>query len=133
MLPSIAISLRTGEPWYFETARAVAIRVAKEALARGIPPGVLLNVNVPNIPLDELRGVRITRQDPAPYDTHVLTRKDKWGRPYYWIGGKRLDTPDRESTDLGAIQANYVSITPLHSDMTHYETMTILGEWELGD
>jgi 5'-nucleotidase len=88
-----------------------------------------LNVNVPDVPLSQIRGIRFTRQDPAPYDTHVETRYDKWGVPYYWIGGNRLETPNRDNTDYAVTQENYVSITPLHTDMTDYTMLETLGDW----
>lgn len=130
-VPSMAISLWSGNPWYFETACDVARRIVRAALQFGIPKGVLLNVNVPNVPLGEVKGIRLTRQDPAPYDTHVETRYDKGGVPYYWIGGKRLDVPNRENTDFVATVDGYVSVTPLHADMTDYEALRTLTEWHL--
>jgi 5'-nucleotidase len=125
------MSLRHGSEWHFDTACEIARLVVKTALQFTIPDGVLLNVNVPNVPFGEVRGIRITRQDSAPYDTRVETRYDKAGVPYYWIGGKRLDTPDRDDTDFVATLENYVSITPLHADMTDYDAVNALYGWHL--
>jgi len=130
-IPSIAVSLLRGEPCHLRTACEIAYLLVKAALQYGIPPGVLLNVNVPNVPLEAVRGIRLTRQDPAPYDTHVETRYDKEGVPYYWIGGKRLEVEDREDTDWVATNENYVSVTPLHADMTDYEAIKTLRRWHL--
>ncbi|MBT3269156.1 5'/3'-nucleotidase SurE [Candidatus Poribacteria bacterium] len=134
-VPSIAFSMPwiTGQrdKWHMDTAGDIVRNVVQETLRHGLPEGVLLNVNIPNVPAAEVRGVRIVRQDPAPYDSHVLTREDKWGAPYYWIGGKRLDAPNREQTDFGVVLDGYVSITPLHADLTHDETMEHLGAWDL--
>jgi len=132
-LPSISVSLVFGEEWHFETAKDAIRRVVAATLEHNIPPGILLNVNVPNVPVSEIRGMRVVRQDPAPYDTHVLTRDDKWGRPYHWIGGKRLEAPNRNETDVGVVAENFVTITPLHTDMTAYDVMGDLNGWGLGD
>lgn len=134
-VPAIAFSMpwisgRRGE-WNMETAEDIVRNVVEETLKHGLPTGVLLNVNIPNVPAGEVRGVRVARQDPAPYDSHVLTREDKWGEPYYWIGGKRLDAPNRHETDFGVVLDGYVSVTPLHADMTDDETMDRLSAWNL--
>ena len=130
-IPSIAFSLLRGETWHFETACEIVRRVVKAALTQEIPRGVLLNVNIPNVPLSDIRGIRVTRQDPAPYDSRVITRFDGAGVPYYWIGGVRQEIPNREDTDFGVTLENYVSVTPLHSDMTDEGIMRRLREWQL--
>jgi 5'-nucleotidase len=130
-VPSVAVSLARGAPLHLETAGEIARRVVKAVLMRGLPPGVLLNVNVPNMPLSEVRGIRLTRLDPAPYDAHVDTRLDKAGVPYYWIGGRRLDVADRSDTDYGVVREGYVSLTPMHADMTDYDALAALREWRL--
>ena len=98
-IPSIAMSLRHGSEWHFDTACEIARLVVKSAIQNVIPTGVLLNVDVPNVPLEAIRGIRITRQDSAPYDTHVETRHDKEGVPYYWIGGEGVGDRGPEGTD----------------------------------
>ncbi|MBM3214448.1 5'/3'-nucleotidase SurE [Candidatus Poribacteria bacterium] len=129
-LPSIAVSLSRSVDAHWDTACEFARRIVKTALVRAFSPGVLLNVNVPNLPLHAVKGVRVTRQDPAPYTTHVETRLDKEGVPYYWIGGARVEIDDRDDTDFGSLRTGWVSITPLHADMTHYESLEPLREWE---
>ena len=92
--------------------------------------GTLLNVNVPNLPLDEIKGFRITRQDRAPYDTKVVKRIDPRGNTYYWIGGDRAETDGAEDTDIYAVRNGYISITPLQLDLTNYAEMERLERWE---
>ncbi len=134
-VPSIAFSMPwiSGQRdlWHLGTAEEIIRNVVEETLRHGLPAGILLNVNIPNLPAEKVRGVRIARQDPAPYDSHVLKREDKWGEPYYWIGGKRLDAPNRHETDFGVLTDGYVSVTPMHADMTDEETMDRLGSWDL--
>ncbi|MEO2005527.1 MAG: 5'/3'-nucleotidase SurE [Candidatus Poribacteria bacterium] len=134
-VPAIAFSMPwikgQHDKWHMETAGSIVRNVVEETLKHGLPHGVLLNVNIPNVPADQVRGVRIARQDPAPYDSHVLTREDKWGEPYHWIGGARQDAPNRHETDFGVVLEGYVSVTPLHANMTDDETMDRLRAWDL--
>lgn len=139
-VPSIAISLVTfyeasykhdfSSTLYFDTAVDVGMRVIKAVLRYGLPKGVLLNVNVPNIPLSKISGLEITRQDMAAYDSKVVKRVDPRGSEYYWIGGDREEIEEREGTDLNAVIHNRVSITPLQLDFTSYSTMEQMKEWE---
>jgi len=130
-LASIAFSVVHGDPWQFDTAATIARRIAKMTLDNGLPEGVLLNVNIPNVAMSDLRGIRVVPQDLGPYDTHVLTRRDKLGRPYHWIGGKRLDSPNRAETDVGVVSEGYVTITPLQPDMTAYDLVPEVTRWSL--
>ncbi|MCX7607765.1 MAG: 5'/3'-nucleotidase SurE [Anaerolineales bacterium] len=129
-IPGIAISLDTPEearemPDY-STAAKVARRVAVSVLEEGLAPGILLNVNVPYLPEDQLRGFMVTRQGLRVYRDRLERRLDPRGRPYYWIGG---DTPTgipEEGTDYGALKAGYVSITPLQLDLTAWQCLDSL-------
>ena len=130
-VPSIAFSMPRGKGWHPETALHYVSIFMREALKRGLPTEALLNVNIPNAPLGEVTGVRLTRLDPAPYDTHVEKRIDKFGGEYYWIGGKRLEAEGRHLTDFGALADNAVSVTPLGSDLTHDSSFEKLAEWRI--
>ncbi len=136
-IPSVAISLVLGEKEryvieevHFETAARAALSLSKAILRNGLSEGTLLNVNVPNLPLDEIKGFRITRQDRAPYDTKVVKRVDPRGNIYYWIGGDRAETDGAEDTDIYAVRNGYISITPLQLDLTNYAEMERLERWE---
>jgi 5'-nucleotidase len=129
-IPSIAFSVERdaeGQADYRVAARFAA-RMAERALTLGIPPGVLLNVNVP---LGAPRGIRITRQGTRSYRAGAIERLDPSGRPYYWIAGADM-TPAQESDgDHAAIRDGFVSITPLHADMTHEPSRGIIESWGL--
>lgn len=131
-VPGIAVSLNSepghGELDYTPAAR-VALRVARRAMAEGIPPGVLLNVNVPYLPEAQMRGIAITRQGLRVYRDALVKRDDPRGRPYYWIGGDFPTGVNEHGTDFGALDEGYVSVTPLQLDLTAREALDILRRW----
>lgn len=114
----------------YSTSAVVARRVVEKVIADGLPKDVVVNVNVPYLKEDELKGFMITRQGLRVYRDVLDTRNDPRGRPYYWIGGESPTGVDEPGTDFGALQAGYVSITPLQLDLTNYKSMDVLGKWE---
>jgi 5'-nucleotidase len=130
----MAVSLNTPDGFEgvldYSTAAQVAQNVARQALERGLPEGVLLNVNVPYLHLDEIKGYQITRQGLRVYRDALDARIDPRGRPYYWIGGEFPTGILADGTDFGAIKAGYVSITPLQLDLTAREAMEVLRKWK---
>lgn len=132
-LAGVAVSLDSpenhlGQLDYGPAAR-VARRVVSAVIENGLPKGILLNVNVPYLPDDELRGTMITRQGLRVYRDLLVRREDPRGRPYYWIGGDAPTGVPEEGTDFGALKAGYVSITPLHLDLTAHSIQQELGGW----
>jgi len=129
----MAVSLHAPEDFHgtldYSTAAQVGRRVAARLLAEGLPEGVLLNVNVPYLKEDELKGFMITRQGLRVYRDALDARTDPRGKPYYWIGGEFPTGVREEGTDYGAIKAGYVSITPLQLDLTAWEAMEPLKNW----
>jgi 5'-nucleotidase len=129
-VPSIAFSAERdadGRSRY-EVAAALAASLAERALVNGLPPGVLLNVNVP---LGTPKGIRITRQGARTYRAGAVERLDPSGRPYFWIAGADTTPSDEPDGDHTAIRDGYVSVTPLHADMTHDPSRGILAAWGL--
>ena len=130
----IAVSLDSPErhkgPVDYSTAAIVARRVAKQVIKDGLPDGVVLNVNVPYIKKDEIKGYMITRQGLRVYRDALDARLDPRGKPYYWIGGESPTGVAEEGTDFGALKSGYVSITPLQLDLTHYKAMDVLKKWK---
>lgn len=119
---------RDGELDYGPAAR-VAAKIAERVIAGGLPEGVLLNVNVPHLADDEIRGIQVTRQGLRVYRDALDERRDPRGRPYYWIGGEFPTGVDEAGTDFGALQAGFVSVTPLQLDLTAREAMQGLKNW----
>jgi 5'-nucleotidase len=133
-IPGVAVSLDSPENHKgkldFSTAASVARRVVGQVIAEGLPKGVVLNVNVPYLKEDELKGFMVTRQGLRVYRDELDRRLDPRGRPYYWIGGQAPTGVDEPGTDFGALQAGYVSITPLQLDLTHHKMMDELKKWK---
>ena len=121
-IPAIAVSLVTLQSSSFEVAAEFAGTLAARVLEKGLPSGTLLNVNVPPVPAQEVKGWRLTRQGKRRYIEQVVERIDPRGRKYYWIGGDDLGFDKEEGTDCMAIHEGYISVTPLQVDMTNYRS-----------
>jgi 5'-nucleotidase len=130
----VAVSLNAPEaakePLDYSTAAVVARHIIEHMLADGIPEGVALNVNVPYLKQDQLKGYMITRQGLRVYRDALDQRLDPRGRPYYWIGGEAPTGIEEEGTDVGALAQGYVSITPLQLDLTSYKAVDTLKRWK---
>jgi 5'-nucleotidase len=132
-IPAIAVSIDAGHGAEidFSPAAEFATRIARRVLADGLPPDTFLNVNVPAIPTERIRGVRITRLGKRIYRDTLVERQDPAGQNYYWIGGEPpTGVLDEEGTDIWALAQRYVSITPVHMDMTSHALITRLKTWE---
>jgi len=136
-VPSFAMSTdareaaRRGVPDPFDVAAEFAVVVARKILAEGLPPDTLLNVNVPGRAQADLAGVQVTRLCRRIYRDELVERADPRGRPYYWIGGEEPTAEPGEDTDFWALEHSFISITPLHLDLTAYQQMERLQGWSL--
>jgi 5'-nucleotidase len=133
--PAIAFSLdNRAEDADYSAAAAVVQQIVGLDLHSKLPPLTLLNVNIPGLPLDDIKGFRVVRQGVRTYNDSLFTRLDPTGRPYYWIGGPAPSgNTDESGTDLWAMHQGYVSITPVHLDMTNYTLMREMREWGIDD
>lgn len=129
--PSMAISLVSTSGYDFATAAKVSKMLAEHILQNGLPEDVFLNINVPPVPWEELRGIKITHQGKRIYANAVQEKIDPRGRTYYWIGGEERGWVPLEGSDLHAVANNHVSITPLHLDLTSYDAQALLARWNL--
>jgi 5'-nucleotidase len=138
-VPGIAFSLASQDkpanvPTDYGPAGEIAKRVVQNVIdGGGLPEGVVLNVNIPYLSVEDMKGFAITRQGLRVYRDVLDRRVDPRGRPYYWIGGEAPTGVNEEGTDVGALAAGYVSITPLQLDLTHYKAMDELKkrDWAL--
>jgi 5'-nucleotidase len=129
-IPAAAISLDTYADADFGPAARVAAWVVGKVLRDGLPPGVMLNVNVPALPVRSINGVRITRQSGAVLEDRYEERHDPRGRRYFWLAGERMVAPDpRDDDDITALEEGYVSITPIHYDLTDDAARERLAPW----
>jgi len=128
-VPAIALSqvAESYDEQSFADAAEFLPRLINKVLNKGIPEETLLNINIPPT---TPKGVKITRQGKRVYDNAVVANTDPRGKKYYWIGGAAPGFNDIEGTDLSAIHNGYISITPLHLDLTNYKALPNLYEWE---
>jgi 5'-nucleotidase len=131
-VPSIALSqcTRPNTKTCWDNAETHAPMVIKRLVETGWPANVLMNVNFPAIPAGEVKGVKVTEQGLREMTgTNIEERVDPRGFTYYWFGlGREVGVPGHE-TDLKAVRENYISVTPLHLDLTHHETRrSMLGK-----
>ncbi len=130
-LPSIAISVTSWHDCNFEAAKAFAPKIVKAVLEHGLPNGALLNVNVPSLSPEEIKGVKVTKMGKRVYQDAVVKKTDPRGRDYYWIGGKPPIWCPGEETDFDAVEAGMISVTPLHLDLTDYKALDTIRSWNL--
>ena len=132
-VPGVAISLETmdnhiGDLDYGPAARA-ALKIVHQVLENGLAHEILLNVNVPSLPDDNIRGIALTRQGLRVYHSRLDERTDPRNKPYYWIGGDAPTGVPERGTDVGALAEGFVSVTPLQLDLTAYHAITDLNTW----
>ncbi|MHC4429744.1 MAG: 5'/3'-nucleotidase SurE [Planctomycetota bacterium] len=129
-IPALAFSSQTDHEGRADwgPVSAFARKISADVLERGLEPGVLLNVNVPVRPP---KGVRITRQGTRTYRATTLERLDPSGRPYYWVGGADVKPADEADGDHVASRDDYISVTPLHANLTHEPYLETLSGWSM--
>jgi 5'-nucleotidase len=122
-LPAIAVSLVTFKDFDFRAAAEFTARLVARVQQQGAPPKTLLNVNVPPLAKEELKGWRLTRMGKRHYSENIVERVDPRGGKYYWIGGDDLGFAQEEGTDCMAVRDGFVSVTPLQVDLTDYKLL----------
>ncbi|MBS98226.1 MAG: 5'/3'-nucleotidase SurE [Oceanospirillaceae bacterium] len=128
-LPPIAVSLCSFHPRHFETAAEIVRELVANLESLVVAPRTVLNVNVPDLPLEEIRGIHVTRLGHRLAGEKPIPIQDPRGRTRYWIAGTGDAADSEPGTDFFAVAEGYVSVTPLQIDMTHYSGMDNLGLW----
>lgn len=128
-IPSFAISLVSRDNFNFKIAARFAAKLARYIFKKGLPKDTLLNVNVPEDV--NVKGYRITKQGKRVYGDAVVEKIDPRGKKYYWIGGDILRWEAGKDTDFEATANNFISITPVHLDMTNYASFRELHNWKI--
>jgi 5'-nucleotidase len=130
-LPAVAISLagNSGEVTHFETAAHVAVTLLKQLIDKPLPKDTILNVNVPDIAIKDLKGYQATRLGQRHKSEPVITGKDPRGRLIYWVGPPGAEQDAGAGTDFYAISTGHVSVTPLQLDLTWYSRIEELSTW----
>jgi 5'/3'-nucleotidase len=119
-IPAVAISLATWDAASFEPASAIARHLVGSLLERGFPEGMCLNVNIPAISREAILGLKVTRLGRRVYRDVIVEKTDPRGKLYYWIGGEAPTWEPDEASDFSAVDAGYVSVTPLSLELTDY-------------
>ncbi|MDH5387989.1 MAG: 5'/3'-nucleotidase SurE [Gammaproteobacteria bacterium] len=128
-LPAIAVSMGSYTPEYFESAAKAIVQVVEQLQQQPLTQDSILNVNVPDLPWDEIKGIKATRLGNRHKSEGVIRQTDPRGEPVYWVGppGKTQDAG--EGTDFHAIEHGFISITPLQIDLTRYDSLNGLSDW----
>ncbi len=130
-IPSIAVSLDSWQFRDFGPAAEFAGKLVQIVENKTIPPNTLLNVNVPALPAEEIKGVAITKLGVRQYENTFERRQDPRGRAYYWMGGNILDGDNDPDSDVVNVKLGKISVTPVHFDLTNYAIMDLLKSWNL--
>jgi 5'-nucleotidase len=126
-MPAIAVSLVGNQ--HFETAAAVVVKLIKRLKDFPLPQDQILNVNVPDVPLAKLKGIKVTRLGNRHQAQAMQKQQDPWGRSIYWYGVLGSEQDAGEGTDFYAVANNYASITPLTIDMTAHKSIEAMTMW----
>jgi 5'-nucleotidase len=133
-IPSIAVSFAGGDlradTSLLDDQVEVLVPLLRHFLSLPeFPRDTLLNVNLPALPSGEIRGARLTRLGRRVYSNSIQAMRDPWGREIYWIGGGQAAWTGQEDSDFKAIQDGFISITPLHLDLTHFDMLASAASW----
>ncbi len=130
-IPSIGISLEYGDRGYFyEGAVKVTRKIVDYIRNNPLPTGVFLNINVPNVPIEEIKGIKFVKLGRRRYKDRVHTVLDPYGKKYFWIGGVPLREEEKETED-SVLRENYIAITPLNVDETDYSFLEVMKRWKI--
>jgi len=131
-VPGVAISFAGHHPEMMATYRDTLVRLVRRIVSSDeFTPDMLLNVNLPGVPADQVRGIRVTRLGSRYFSESLTRMKDPWGREIYWIGGGTITWTGGEDSDHHAVAERYISITPLHMDLTNYSLIETVRGWSL--
>jgi 5'-nucleotidase len=127
-IPSIALSLLFEDPEkiHWQTAQKHAPALIKKLLAAGWPPNTLINLNFPDCLPGKVKSVKLCAQGKRVMNIKLSERADPKGRPYFWLGGDRDNTPEVPNVDVDLLQQGHITITPINMDLTHYPTLSEL-------
>lgn len=128
-VPAIAVSMVGRDIQYYQTAAMFARQISSQVLENNLPAKTLLNVNVPDLPLDKVRGIEITRLGTRHNAEATQKLEDPRGRTIYWIGEPGQAADAGQGTDFYAVKRGYVSVSPIHLDMTNYKVFASVSAW----
>ena len=125
-ISAVAFSLNAWSGGDFYASQKYIQRIVQAIIDNPLPEGVLLNVNIPNIPEEQIKGIKVTRQAESRWQESFVERMDPANRPYYWITGEFVNLDEGADTDLVALKEGWISMTPLRPDLTAHDLMDSL-------
>lgn len=128
-LPAVAISVASFQPRFLEAAAQVSHELIAKLSTTQLPKDVIININIPDLPKQELKGIQTTRLGNRHKAEPVIKSEDPRGKPIYWVGSAGPELDAGPGTDFHAIKNGYVSVSPMHLDLTHYKAMQDVAEW----
>jgi 5'-nucleotidase len=132
-IPSVAVSYGSFDLEHLDSYRDRLQRLLAEVLAvSDFPKETLLNVNLPAVPAASVKGVKVTHLGSRVFHEEIARMKDPWGRDIFWIGGGHVTWSGGAESDFQAVRDGYISVTPLHVDMTNYRLLDDVRSWKLG-
>lgn len=129
-IPSVAVSIDSHTGTNFDAAKRITRSVCKDMMEKELAPDTLLNINVPYLPEDEIKGIEVTPLGIREYTENFVERKDPRGKAYYWYSGVPVKkSSGEEDTDVLAVERGYISVTPIHFDLTNYKIIKEVKDW----
>ena len=128
-LPSIAISINSSQPKFFETAAHVAVQLLQQLAKAPLPSDTILNVNVPDLPLSKVRGYKTTRLGQRHRAEPMIEARDPRNKKIYWVGPPGAQQDAGEGTDFYALDNQFISVTPLQVDLTNHQRLGLMDAW----
>ena len=128
-LPAVAISITSFQPSYFEDAAQMSYEMISKLTTTQLPNDVIININIPDLPKEEINGIQTTRLGNRHKAEPVIQAEDPRGKPIYWVGAAGPEQDSGPGTDFHAIKNGYVSVSPMHLDLTHYKVMQEVSDW----
>ncbi len=130
-IPSIGFSLLDHSAEAdFSASEEICRKVIANAIENGIPNDTCLNVNIPKLPVELIKGIKVCRQARASWEEEFDARKDPSGKEYYWVTGEFVNHDEGEDTDVWALENNYVSLVPVQYDLTAHHAIATLNSWK---
>jgi 5'-nucleotidase len=132
-IPGVALSFAGSELELLDSQRPWLERLIRDILdVRDFPQETLLNINLPPIPGDAIQGIRVTTLGNRVFSGSLVRTRDPWGREVFWIGGGQISWSGRDDSDFRAVRDGFISVTPLHVDLTNYALLEAVDGWRLG-
>ena len=132
-IPGIAFSFASRDDELLKEYQGIVNNLVRQITEiDGFPRDMVLNINLPGCPPGEVKGIKVTRLGSRYFTESITPMKDPWGREVYWIGGGSITWAGRSDADHEAVKQGYISITPLHMDLTNYPLLDTVRGWQLG-